>query len=431
MGSFGLNMAKKVFKTFKTKILHSIAFYPVLLSSIFLIMAFALLYIENLEFVDSIKEKVPYLIVKDDDVAKTILSTLFGGILSLTVFSFTMVMVVLNQASSNFSPRLLPGLISNKRHQIILGFYIGTLQYCIILLISMGSYASQKNGIGFSVMIASLMGALCIALFVYFIHSISQAIQIHNIADRIHSITKKLLVNDLEKQKVGKLQFETDDSSYWKEIKSPKSGYYQGFDISLISKEIKKEENIIEIIPYPDQHIWKNSPIALVKNKLSDEQVKELLLGFFILSNKHDEDSGIGGMIKLTEVAVKAMSPGINDPGTAINVISKLGQLLELCLQIKPKNITAVENSKMSIIHNQPLPKELMRIIVQPIRQYCKQDFTVSHALLEMLLYLKGSPNLSKETIKAIKTEIDLLWFDLKENSNNQDDLKHLIQQIA
>ena len=244
-------------------------------------------------------------------------------------------------------------------------------------------------------MMASLFGAFCIALFVYFIHSISQAIQIHNITNRIHQITKKLLLDKLEKQKIGNLKFEIEESSYWKKIKSSKSGYYQGFDLGLISKELKNEENCIEIIPYPDQHIWKNSPIAYVKNSISDEQIKSLLVGFFILPNKHDEDSGIGGMIKLTEVAVKAMSPGINDPGTAINVISKLGQLLELCLQLKPKSISHPKNSKISVIHNQPLPKELMRIIIQPIRQYCNKDFTVSHSLLEMLLFLKGSSKLS------------------------------------
>ena len=433
MNTFGLNTVKKLYKVFKNKVINSIAFYPVVLSLLFLVIAFTILYVENLDFIDAIKEKVPYLIVNDKDIAKTILSTLFGGILSLTVFSFTMVMVVLNQASSNFSPRLLPSLISNKRHQIILGFYIGTLQYCIILLISMGSYVNKENnGIGFSVMIASIMGAFCIALFVYFIHSISQAVQIHNITDRIYSITEKLLTKEYKKQLINSVPLTiTNSSKNWQIIKSPKSGYYQGFDLDLITTELKDAENFIEIIPYPDQHIWKNAPIAKIKNHLKKEQIKQLLFGFFILSNKHDKDSGIGGMIKLTEIAVKAMSPGINDPGTAINAISKLGQLLEITLQMSIKSINYHKKTNITITQNNPLPKEIMRIIVQPIRQYCKQDFTVSHSLLKMLLFLKGNLKNSNGALDAIETEISLLWFDLKEHSSNKDDLRHLIQQTA
>ena len=187
-------MVRSLFKYLKItyfKILESIAFYPVLLCVIFLLLAGVTTRIENVAFILKIKSKLPHLFISDYETSRSILTTLVGGILSLTVFSFSMVMVVLNQASTNYSPRLLPSLIANKKHQIILGFYIGTLLYCIFVLIILG--ANGSDSVGLSTMLAALFGVFCIGLFVYFIHNISTTIQINNIIDGIYSSSKKSL----------------------------------------------------------------------------------------------------------------------------------------------------------------------------------------------------------------------------------------------
>ena len=93
-----------------------------------------MIYLEQKDISAHIMEIAPALVIDDTDTAKTILSTLIGGLISLTVFSFSMVMVLLNQASSNFSPRVLPGIVSDQKHQIVLGLYIGTILYNIFIL---------------------------------------------------------------------------------------------------------------------------------------------------------------------------------------------------------------------------------------------------------------------------------------------------------
>ncbi|GAA4106857.1 DUF2254 domain-containing protein [Aquimarina addita] len=423
------NSVLKLLKKVQSKVFYSIAFYPVLLSSAFFIVALLLLYAENLEFVTIFKKKVPYLLIQNHETARTILSTLFGSILSLTVFSFTMVMVVLSQASSNFSPRLLPGLVSNKKHQIILGFYIGTLTFTMMVLISLGAYGSDSNAVSFSVMVASIFGLFCIGLFVYFIHSISQAIQIHNIIDRIYNNSKKLLNEEIKEQQNSKetLNVVENENQYWKLLKSHKTGYYRSFDHSLLQESIKKKSNILEVLPYADQHVWKGSPILKIKEPISNEEMEELALCFYILSNRHEDDSGVGGMIKLTEVAVKALSPGINDPGTAINAISKIGQLLHKSLQIKPKTHIRVSGFDIEIIYNKISPEELMRIIIQPIREYAKSDSEVTYDLLDMLLYLQRSNEIIIEYRNAITEEIENLCNDLKENITNNIDVNRIL----
>ncbi|MFD2565131.1 DUF2254 domain-containing protein [Aquimarina rubra] len=420
----------KFLKRLKHAVFHSIAFYPVLISAGFFFLAIMLLFIENLEVINSFKKKVPYLLVQDNETARTILSTLFGGILSLTVFSFTMVMVVLNQASSNFSPRLLPGLISNKKHQIILGFYIGTILYTIIVLMSLGAYGSSTNAVGFSVMVAAVLGAFCIGLFVYFIHSISQAIQIHNIIDKIYISSCNLIENKIEEQQKSDIKVDLDGNQFWKTIRSKKTGYYRSFDQFLLNDSLKKQKNVIEIIPYSDQHIWEGDPILRIKNPISKEELESLHICLYILSNRHEDDSGVGGMIKLTEVAVKALSPGINDPGTAINAISKLGQLMHKALRIKPKTVICEPNCEIIVVHNKISASEMVRIIIEPIRGYAKADSSVSYELLDALVFLKNSSEIVPDYVEAIQSEINSLIQDLKANITNNQDLKRILELL-
>ncbi|SHJ11305.1 Uncharacterized membrane protein [Aquimarina spongiae] len=342
-----------------------------------------------------------------------------------------MVMVVLNQASTNFSPRLLPGLISNKRHQIILGFYIGTLLFNIIVLMSLGAYGPSKNAVGFSVMISAILGAFCVGLFVYFIHSISQAIQIQNIIDKIFYKSDKLLDAEKRRQEesadIPSPENSTED---WKIIQSGKSGYYRSFDVSLLGDSFKQQEKIIEIIPYADQHVWKNDPIMKVREELSTDEIEALQLSLYILSNPHEDDSSISGMIKLTEVVVKALSPGINDPGTAINAISKIGQLLSKALTLKPKTLEKRSDLEMLIVHQNIPARELMRIIVQPIREYAKMDCAVAYELMSTLIYVWNTKNICTDYITAISDEIKALQSDLKANIGNHKDLKRILELV-
>ena len=409
----GLKFLKKLYR----QILASIAFYPVLISFGFLIFGFIITSVESVEVVNELKEKIPYLIIRDPDVAQTILSTLIGGILSLTVFSFSMVMVVLNQASSNYSPRLLPGLISNKKHQVILGFYIGTLLYSVLILISLGASDISKNSVGLSTMIAAIFGIVCVSLFVYFIDTISKSIQIYNIVDKIFTYSSNLLEEKIETQEES-----SGESQWWRVIRSNKTGYYKGFDNSLMSDYFEENKNVLEILPYKDQHIWEGMPILRIQQKVPDDELKSLLLCFHFSPDKHENNSYTGGMIKLMEVAVKAMSPGINDPGTAIDAVTKIGPLLDKSFKIFPKTSEYLYDDKLKLVKNNVTPDELMRLIIQPIRQYAKQDSSVMYVLINTLLYIKNDSSVLTQGRIAIKRELELVRKDISESIFNEGD---------
>lgn len=418
----------KIIKSTYSNVLQSIAFYPVLTSVLFLITALMALSFDNSELAQQVQKKVPHLFIQDYETARSILSTLLGGILSLTVFSFTMVMVVLSQASSDFSPRLLPGLISNKKHQIILGIYIGTLLYCTIILISLGAYGMDSNTLGLSSMLAAIFGVLCIALFVYFIHNISRAIQIHNIIDRIYNRCNTHLSSDLITSTTEKIALQHIGTANWKVLVSDKSGYFRGFDGDLMSGTLKENENQVEVLPYLNQHIWKGDAILHLKKELSKKDIENLIFCMNISSDRHEDDKGIGGMIKLMEIAVKAMSPGINDPGTAIAAITKLGSLLSKFLQYPQFTSEPFADEKWIIIKNNVSAEELMRLVVQPIRLYSKNDSSVMYELIGALLFILRAPNILTINKEVVKTELQAVRTDIEKNIDNDIDKQRILK---
>ena len=110
--------------SFYHSIKSKIAFYPSVFALSGLLFAFLMMYLENRGIADYLSDNMPILVVSNGDTAHVILSACITGLISMMVFSFSMVMVLLNQASTNYSPRLLPGLISDYKHQMILGIYL-------------------------------------------------------------------------------------------------------------------------------------------------------------------------------------------------------------------------------------------------------------------------------------------------------------------
>ena len=125
----------RIFDFFNT-VESKIAFYPTLFAISGFFVALLMIFLEQHGISRKIMDEFPILMVEDGDTALTVLSACLGGLISLMVFSFSMVMLLLSQASNNYSPRLLPGLISDRRHQVILGIYLSTILYNIFILFS-------------------------------------------------------------------------------------------------------------------------------------------------------------------------------------------------------------------------------------------------------------------------------------------------------
>ncbi|MBR9846351.1 MAG: DUF2254 domain-containing protein [Algicola sp.] len=405
------------------KLESKIAFYPSLLSLSGLLFALLMYYFESKGISGYLLEHAPVFVVNDTETARSLLTTFIAGLISIMVFSFSLVMILLNQASSNFSPRVLPGLISNRRHQVILGIYNSTLLYCIFTLVSIEPNGNEYQLPGFSVLLAIVLMTLCLGAFIYFIHSISQEIQVNNIMDRIFK-TAKLRLEKLIASENGTTS-DFPDTSNWKTLNANTSGYFQDISIEALKIISEREELKLEILPVKGTYVLSELPILKVDKDLDDEVLKEILSSLIFSKSELIEDNYILAFKQITEIAVKAMSPGINDPGTALNAIDYLTELFALRLQKSNTSIICDENSCPVVKVSTVDFKDILFQVMAALRTYCKHDVIIVQKLFFMLNYLYNSEKMTSEIYKkAIKQELKNLYEDALENINTDADIE-------
>jgi len=398
-----------------------IAFYPTVLAVLGFIFALVMTYLENLGISKYLVEHAPSLVVNNGDTAKTILSSFISGLISVVVFSFSMVMLLLSQASSNYSPRLLPGLISDKKHQIILGIYLFTILYCIFILFTIQPTGNKYQVPGFAVLLGIVSTVVSIYAFIYFIHNISQSIQISNILQNIFQTARERLEKLIELEKENNRDFENTDD--WYEYSSEKSGYLQNISYSNLIDICRKEETKFHILPVKGIFVLSGIPLFKSKKELDEDTVNRILVNFNFAREELVDDNYTLAFKQITEIILKAMSPGINDPGTAINGIDYLTELFALRMRKKDTNMISRDETvfiKMNTIDF----ADLLYNIMAAIRTYCKHDIILVQKLLMMLHYLKKQQAANDSYYEALDQESIYLLNDAEETISNKKDIE-------
>jgi uncharacterized membrane protein len=395
-----INPIKKSLHFF-LKLERQIAFYPSVLALAGLLLALVMMYFEQRGLSQMIVKHVPIVMVQSFDTARTILGTFIGGFISILVFSFSMVMILLNQAAANFSPRLLPGLVSNKKHQIILGIYLGSLFFCLLALMMIEPGDQNLAAPGSMILMAILMMATSLTAFLYFIHSISQSIQVEHILRRIYTRAERqfnrLLDNkDIEIQ--GKTLSDTppDDfspDSDWHTYGAKNNGYLSAVDSDALIKLMQENNNQLQVLVGRSYYMLAETPLFKTRQPIDDDLLSNIHNQFLIEASVSVEDNEDLGFKLITEIAIKAMSPGINDPGTALSCIDYLTQLLALRLRHQPlewlkdkvKEEDKENTTPTTRLQLKPLDfDDLLFQVMAPFRTYCAHDTLISLKLLHM-----------------------------------------------
>lgn len=371
-------MVKKIYKWFRQhyfNVVNSIAFYPVIIASGFLLLSVLLLQLDLSETGQNIVSNISWLQLNDSDTARTMVATIAGGILSLAVFSFSMVMILLNQSAVNMSNRILDSMIGNRYHQVILGTYIGTIVYALFLLSTIRDIDSYRQIPSLSVFFLIALTIVDIFLFIYFLHYITQSVKFETIINRLHKNTYKSLLDNYTKEhpdRDGDKTF-TDDKLYTK-----KSGYLYSIGKNSLLDYCKQEDIKIAFIAPFGTYFLEGSPYATVANKegkLTEEQVKRLHQLIDISNNqiKVEQDPYLGCK-HLAEVAIKALSPGINDPGTAIQSLNAIGDILAYRINNHPEERLLDDEDNERIYLIDYCFEDYISISLWPIWDYGKDD---------------------------------------------------------
>lgn len=412
-------------------IVNSIGFFPTLISLFFALLALVMLYLETLGLSKALQDNLPLVIISNGDTARLILSSITTGIISLTVFSFTMVMLVLNQASSNFTPRVIPGLISYKANQRVMGLYLGTLIYTLIIMVNVHSDYYSIPLPGFSIFLAMCFTILCLGFFVYFIHSISLSIQIESILESIFEVTRQKLEGEVSRYG-DKAENTIRQNFEWIPVESPITGYLQSVEEESIIKLCRQHNTVLCFEQPLGSFVIKGIPFAkLGKGQYSvDKFMDELAAHLNFYREERPDVNYLYGFKHITESAVRALSPSLNDPGTAVKAIDYLTSLFILRMRLGDERVLCDEKGEARVLILQETFEQLMALCLGPIRLYCKSDGIVVLRLLylfrSLLLKVEEHPHLRP----VLFNEANLLLLDADKAIANKGDRSRINDQV-
>ena len=365
------------------KVRNSIAYLTSMIIAVYIGLAIAVVGVN----VSNLPDFLKFMNFDNPDTARTLLATLIAGMISLVVFSFSMVMSVLTQAGSNFSNKLVFGLMTEKRHQHVLGHYLGTILYILILLLVPVEGDTPDTWRSLAVYLGAGMVINSLVLFVFFIHATSQSVQINAITQGLlrstQSSLRKLKKRGEHSCYVNKCCDDNQKPCYY--VYSRDSGYIQNADLENLAELSRIKNMAIKLNFSFGDFVVKNFPIISVFSTVSpcaDTQDK-ILSALKYVEGESTKDHYVNGLTQLMEVAIKSLSPGINDPGTARLCIHQITELMSQRLTLTPSNMIIDKKGRCLVSwHVEKLDSLFFRVF-NPILHYGGDDLSICLSLIK------------------------------------------------
>lgn len=371
------------------QIVNSIAFYPAVIALLFLAFSWMMFVLDYSGWGKAIKSTVSWIQLKDASTARTICSVIAGGTISLTVFSFSMVMIVLNQAASKMSNRTLDSMIGNRFQQIILGFYIGTIVYALFLLSTIRDIHSGIYVPALSIYMLMLITIIDVFLFIYFLHYVTQTVKFETI---ILSIYKKTLHALEDKAHAVDAEYDYRPADVPSVVyTAPVAGYFQNFDPKQLIRFAQKHQVVISFLKQRGSYVVKGTPLLRLYGKqgIDGKDLEALAFGIDFYAGQPIHINPYYGFSQLSEVAIKSLSPGINDPATAVLSLNVLSDLFAYYLYYPVSSFVFDENEMLCVQTVEPTFAELFQQCMAPIWHYGKADPLIQQAMADVLQQLQ------------------------------------------
>ncbi|KHE71901.1 DUF2254 domain-containing protein [Halobacillus sp. BBL2006] len=341
--------------------------------------------------VPQVKESLPKIFLTEKSVAQTLYGSLITSILTMTTISFSTIMVVLTTYTTQFSPRTLQDFMKSRVTQHVLGVYSYGFIFALINLLLLGK---DQSGL-VTPTLTVIVSIICLAFFIIFIHHSSRFVQVNNLIGQIRKSTSGIIEKTFtEKDYNESVEWDQEEINRLKqtgsnEIRANQSGYLQGIQYKPFLEWARSQGVVMEANFNIGDYIQKGMPIFYYWQLEENQQdiSPEECIQYILIGNERTDIQDIEFSIqKLVEISVKAISPGINDPHTAVNCINRIGSLLaELASVYQPLKYYLDQEESLRLIMEPRTFQDYLYKSFYQIRIYGNHDISVMNGVLEAL----------------------------------------------
>jgi uncharacterized membrane protein len=326
----------------------------------------------------------------DPQVAQVILAGIAASIMTVVSIVFAILLMTLTLASMQFSPRIIVSFSRDRVTQWTLGIFLGTFSYCMAALPAARSLPHPFAPVG-TVLGAMLLALACVGLLLFFIHHISQAISVNHIVDRIAEETEAM-INEMMPwpHRLNRLKNPEPLRPNPSEVAilSVESGYIRFIDARRLASLAKYYHVSIRVLRRVGHFVPAGIPLMMVSKgtRLLPEGTAELLAAFDLGPTRTLQQDVEFGVLQIVDIALKAISPAVNDPTTAISCVDQLSRILIRFASREPPDEMLYDPPGIVRASIRWINFEhLVDAAFEQIRMYSKTDVAVSLRLLRAL----------------------------------------------
>lgn len=335
--------------------------------------------------------------------AQGLLSAIASSVLGVAGTTFTITIAVLTLTSQQFGPRLLQSFLKDTRNQVVLGTFIGTFLYALLVMAVVRGVEESLFVPRLAVAMALILAVINAFVLVYFIQHIVSSIQVSHIVakagDEMLDTIERMCpepdedddapVSEGDGQGRGPGATFGTHTSESARVLSGKDGHLQAVDIDRLVRRAQEADASIDLVRMPGEYVPKGTVLALVSpaDTTSDELEISINRSVTLGLNPTTTQDVAYAPSQLAEIAVRALSQGVNDPGTAIMCLDRLASgLVLLAVRDMPATLHRDEGGKERLRTKRPSFGRVLEISLSQIRRYGAGDVEVLSRILRLLV---------------------------------------------
>ena len=327
------------------------------------------------------------------DGARSVLSVVAGSVMTVVSIVFSLTITALAQTSSHFGPRVLRNFTSDRGVQLTLGTFIATFVYCLLVLRTVRSVEEMRFVPFLSVNIGVAMALASLAILIYFIHHVSEMIQAENLIAGAGTAFQDALPR-LFPEQVGRISpaAVSPPEGSWDDaraIMSDGHGYLQRIDNPRLLQLAVEADLCCKLDRRPGDFVLRASPLMRVQPplRLTREIEGQMRACFSLGAHRTPYQDVLYSVQQLVEIAAHALSPGINEPFTALTCIDWLGAALGgVASREIPSPLRSDEHGHLRVIARVWSFAELVHASFDQIRFYGASNPEVMVHLLDTIV---------------------------------------------
>lgn len=368
----------------------SLWFIPTLIVTGSIILAVGLIEVDLVSDRGQLAERWPRMFGAGAEGSRGLLSAIAGSMITVAGVTFSITVVAITLASSQYTSRILRNFMRDRANQAVLGVFVGVFAYCLVVLRTIRSDEELAFVPSVAVLVALLLAFVAIGFLIFFIHHITASLQATSIVESATAETLRA-VDRLYPDQLARTERVRGDSEaalaapVWTAIAARKTGYIQGVDTDALLSLAREKNVVVRMEKGVGEFVIETCTLVSVSGEaLGDESIGKLHAAYSVGRHRTVHQDVSYGMQQIVDVALKALSPGINDTTTAINCVDYLGSILARLATRRIDAPSHFEHGRLQVIGRGPAFSELLGVSFDQIRQNAEGNVAVLTRLLQV-----------------------------------------------